>query len=750
MSMDLEDFDAPNQTPSRISRFAPKSKFKPRPKSEPTSKPEPQESIPKAEPGEPAASKTATPEVVPRKFEGIEVPPPKSDVSASNGAVKLEVEPKVEATEEPKGNDPMEEDAAEDTVIREIDVFLNPKIDDETQVRVKPASAEVEVDLALDVDSKNYDQEFGSKLRMTKQPPRKTGYAIGVLMEVFSIFFILQLHLNPIHAVVQLRPSLEHLTCPSSKRKNSVTGDADDTVKLEESSQRKPIGSKKQNQLMYFVSVSSLPLKKQVHSSVEQKTIDEENRSGWFVYENAAFLWFFNYCSRYILAILLNALSDLAGDPVRCRTDNYLFYYYIFSQCWVPLKYHGSGSEFSSRYLERMVAQERAPLQFTLNPYVTYDYIDSLCPGSNNNDVRSKGPSRRLLLSLPLEERMQKLLSEGAAVHKFNALKHFAPDCTAEAILDVLQRNAILVQGLWALKSRLLFPLPTKENFMQRAARDYVLLLFKKSPVISFSLLKVPPSLKNFVNKFLNIFATERPSVKDWKFKEPTDQSFIKLYPDVVEKQEEVWAELERMVMKNFDDGKSVHSAKNASMTSRPGRSSNSDKGITKTVTVVPSGKTVPDDIREALSTKVLPKVIQDYKVCSFQLICQGLRDLALTKSNLPKVDARIVKAAEYGTDCPDELRKLVDQVAVNIHGVYVAKSSLDHPQYDPLRNIVIDLLRQNGPNAKLKKAEVFDAARKALKREVSSSEYSKVMNEFCVFKGALWTLKSGDGRPNV
>lgn len=49
-------------------------------------------------------------------------------------------------------------------------------------------------------------------------------------------------------------------------------------------------------------------------------------------------------------------------------------------------------------------------------------------------------------------------------------------------------------------------------------------------------------------------------------------------------------------------------------------------------------------------------------------------------------MDARIVKAAEYGTDCPDELRKLVDQVAVNIHGVYVAKSSLDHPQYDPLR----------------------------------------------------------------
>lgn len=53
-------------------------------------------------------------------------------------------------------------------------------------------------------------------------------------------------------------------------------------------------------------------------------------------------------------------------------------------------------------------------------------------------------------------------------------------------------------------------------------------------------------------------------------------------------------------------------------------------------------------------------------------------------------MDARVVRAAEYGTDCPDELRKLLDQVAVNIHGLYVAKSSSDYPQYDPLRLFVV------------------------------------------------------------
>lgn len=39
----------------------------------------------------------------------------------------------------------------------------------------------------------------------------------------------------------------------------------------------------------------------------------------------------------------------------------------------------------------------------------------------------------------------------------------------------------------------------------------------------------------------------------------------------------------------------------------------------------------------------------------------------------------------------------------------------------------MIDLLRQNGPDAKLKKAEIFDAAKKALNRDVTSNEYSKV-----------------------
>ena len=158
----------------------------------------------------------------------------------------------------------------------------------------------------------------------------------------------------------------------------------------------------------------------------------------------------------------------------------------------------------------------------------------------------------------------------------------------------------------------------SKENGMHRAARDYVLTLFWRSPVVSFSSLHPPHSLKNMVNKFLNIFATERSSVKDWKFKEKTDNAFMKLYPDIVKKQEELWEDLEKRLKNTSGDGKSSRAMKSASITSKPVTSLNSDKSLTKGASEVVGGKTIPDDFRETLASKVLPKVIQNHKVCRY------------------------------------------------------------------------------------------------------------------------------------
>lgn len=683
--MDLDDFDVPSQVPSRPQRFAPRSKPNQKPKSESVSKPEPQDSTPKAEPQELDAALRnvkADEEAMAAKVEAS---------SASNGDVKMDVETNTEAKNEAKEDD----SADEDVVVREIDVFFNAPMDDDTklyvlqyplrpswrpyelddrceEVRVKPMSAQVEVDLAIDVDSKNYDQDSESRLRMTKQTlssswkvPHTIGHAIGVLTGN-------KLHLNTIHAVVQLRPSLEHLRSGGSKRKNNVTGDTEVTVKLEESAEGKSVGpSKKQNKRM---------------EPATEKRIDDE-------------------------------------EP------------------WIPLMYHGAKSELSARYLQRMAAQKSSPIQFTMNPY---DYIDSLCPVASDNSIKPKRPSRRSLLSLPLEERIKKLLCEGPPVQRFSYLKHFAPDCSDEECLEALQKYALLVQGLWAPKSPLLIP----NDGQSSLARDYLLLLFSKSLMIREE--DIPTNLKRTVKVFLDAFAVERSSSK-FRFKEPADASFIKCYPGIVDAQNEVWNRIRENLDKYVRGDKSGPRERIAiskpPIGSTPRKTVNSDRSLIKNASGESNWrKTISEETREAL-LKALPKVFQTHKVCSFQLICERLRTLAISQSTLPKADPRMAVAAAYGVDAPpEELQEIINQVAMNIHGLYVLKSSPEHPEYDPLRRVVIDLLRAKPRDAMLKKADVFQAAKMVLKRDITNNEYSKVMSDICVSKGSAWVLKNGDG----
>lgn len=67
---------------------------------------------------------------------------------------------------------------------------------------------------------------------------------------------------------------------------------------------------------------------------------------------------------------------------------------------------------------------------------------------------------------------------------------------------------------------------------------------------------------------------------------------------------------------------------------------------------------------------------------------------MAISQSTLPKADARMVVAAAYGVDAPsEELHEIINQVATNIHGLFVLKSSPEHPEYDPLRSFTNALL---------------------------------------------------------
>ncbi|KAL5752721.1 hypothetical protein ACOSP7_022917 [Xanthoceras sorbifolium] len=652
--MDDEDFldDKPKQVPSRKSRFMPKGASVP--KSEPPPPPEPQQTD-VSDLKEPKSEASSEPTATTISLS------PKAEPSFSNGDVKMETKPVPEVEmDEPLDSNQAElesEDNHEDMIVREIDVYFTPSIDPDTQlyvmqypmrpcwrpyeldercqeVRVKSSQPQVEIDLAIDADSNNWDTEKASTLNITKQtlssswkPSVGTDYAVGVLVDN-------KLHLNPVHAVVQLRPSTAYLKSVSSKRQNN---------------------------------------NKRIESSSEQMSNDEE--------------------------------------------------------CWIPLKYHSSKSDCSARYLEGMLAQDNSPIPFTMNPH---DYFNSLFPGALNDNNKSKGSLRRVLLSMPLEERVQKLLREGPPVHRFSVLKHFAPDHSIEDVLGVLQKYALLVQGLWAPKSSLLF-----QDKAKCLARDYILILFSKDLMVKFQQAYIDAKLKDHVKGFLNVFAVERPSFKDWKFKAQTDVSFIKEYPNIVQKQEEVCAAIEKQITAVINragkGGPGMMNAAVKSATASKPLNVNSNKGVSGLVT---GNRALSTETREALR-KALQKFFQNHKVCSKQ----GLRDWAVSQSTLPKADSRVALLVAEGVDTAD-FEEVISQVATNIHGFYVSKSSPEHPELDQLRKIVLDLLLGKGPDAKLKRADVVEAARHVLKKEITSNEYNKVMTDICESKGSAWVLK--------
>ncbi|KAL1561521.1 DNA-directed RNA polymerase III subunit RPC5-like [Salvia divinorum] len=486
--MDLDDLDdGPKQAPSRAPRYAPKgAKFQPKPK-------------PKTEP----PSSSASLSVPPPKKEEVDVKPDIKPEHDDNGAVAMDIdhsEAKMEVADEPV--DTEFSDGDEDELVREIDVYFSPSIDDKTQlyllqfplrprwrpyefdsdgrcqeVRVKQATREVEIDLAIDVDSANYDNDADPKIQMKKQTlapswkphqAQTNGYAIGD-------FDGNKLHLSLIHAAVQLRPSMRHISVADPKKKTAVSKNVEDVVK----SEAKPSGT-----------------------SRKQKAPEQTNGS--------------------------------------------------VEESWIPLKYHNTLSGLAIGYRQKMIERQGPEISFSMS---SENYLNCLCPDTSGGRLSSKAPIRRSLLAKPLKERFVTWLLESPQLHRFDTLKYLAPDEPIEEVLAVLQEVAVLVQGLWVLKTSLCTDPADRVNVV---ARNHVLLLFSKDVVVKADQIPNKTELARAMDQVLLIMARKRPILRDWKLKELPDSSFEKLYPAIAKKQREQWDAFEKL----FSGEKNRHAVK--------------------------------------------------------------------------------------------------------------------------------------------------------------------------------------------
>ncbi|KAF3673720.1 putative DNA-directed RNA polymerase III subunit RPC5-like isoform X3 [Capsicum annuum] len=657
--MDI-DLEGPTKIPTRQSRFAPKnSKLKqPQPKTETLTQ------IPKSD--------STTKEELTHHL-----PENGAKTGTSSASTCFDQEEEEQVT-----------DSGHDEIVREIDVCFNPSFDPTTQlyvfqyplrtvwrpyemeekcqeVRLRPKTGEMEVDLAIDFDSDNFDRDSVHAGTMKKQtlstswmplPTCASGYAVGVLIGD-------KLHLNPVHAVVQLRPSNQHLK-EIELKKNITTNNDEKRVENEDVKDKKSVG----------------PSKKQSKPPGIEKDIVED---------------------------------------------------------WLHLKYHGARSDISARYLQKMAMEEGSPVPFSMSPV---DYLNTFCPGRPAETDRLKNLRTRLS-QLPLEERVRTWLLEGPPIHRFDALKHLAPDNPVDELLRVLQMYAQLVQGLWVPKSSLVYGTNSGVGVL---ARNFVLYEFTKSIFIKKSAFGRWPEFLKAATPALKSLAVERPDMNDWKLKEHPDKNFENLYGDVVKEQQATWECLGKQI-NDVLPGRGNRStmknplSPNANIPALPSGDKPTSTSVLRT--------SMSEEIREALP-RALQSVFKTYKVCSFQQIRQRLRELGVFKSYPLKGTPR---RADLFDPPPEDIQAVINQIAVNIHGVYVLKSSPDNPQYDALRKVVIDLFMAEGPSAKLKKPSVDEAAKSQLKRDITDVEFLKVMKELChLEKGenSAWVLRSGDGKP--
>lgn len=83
-------------------------------------------------------------------------------------------------------------------------------------------------------------------------------------------------------------------------------------------------------------------------------------------------------CPLVLLDFVLHCLQTM--DSLRCFPFFFFFPLlspHSISQSWVPLKYHSSESDFSARYLQKMVAEDNSPIQFLMSPYAFYLFINA-------------------------------------------------------------------------------------------------------------------------------------------------------------------------------------------------------------------------------------------------------------------------------------------------------------------------------------------------------------------------------------
>ncbi|XP_066026636.1 DNA-directed RNA polymerase III subunit RPC5-like isoform X2 [Pocillopora verrucosa] len=438
----------------------------------------------------------------------------------------------------------MADDEDDDPVVAEVDVYLAQTLannlylfqypvrpadityDDIPHIgaRIKPDQQKVELELSINTSSDNYyaprgeqiahdvdgsalssasegKESFFSSDKMDKQVLSSSRASEDVSRYSVGILKGGELHLTPVHGVLQLRPSFEYLN-KGEANVNQASNPTDEGDSQDEEEEAKPLTVK-------FARPETERAKAQRLSSfkyLEQKKAEEP----WKTME------------------FYNPQNDIAGV------------------------------EHSLLFCREM--ESESP-EFNLHPR---DYLKLLTP-STSQEESSKPPvpsnvlSMTQLKTMDLADQVRALLIKAKVISFSQLCRLLSPAAKEASVLKCLQQYAVLVQGCWVVKSELLYPEGTISPSGGIAAdilckgRDYLMWRFTQSRVVVRKDIKSVTKLPSEdIKEMLDQMSRMKVTI-GWEFVLPYDIEFVQKHPDVYKQQLTMWEAKYQVLQKQLN-----------------------------------------------------------------------------------------------------------------------------------------------------------------------------------------------------
>ncbi|XP_044791935.1 DNA-directed RNA polymerase III subunit RPC5 isoform X5 [Bubalus bubalis] len=430
----------------------------------------------------------------------------------------------------------------DDPVVQEIDVYLAKSLAEKLYLfqypvrpasmtyddiphlsaKIKPKQQKVELEMAIDTLNPNYCRSKGEQIAlnvdgacadetstyssklMDKQTFCSSQTTSNTSRYAAALYRQGELHLTPLHGILQLRPSFSYLDKADAKhREREAANEAGD------SSQDEAEEDVKQITVRFSRPESEQARQRRVQS-----------------YE---FLQ-----------------KKHAEEP------------------WVHLHYYGLRDSRSEHERQYLLCQGSSGVENTELVKSPSEYLMMLMPPSQEEEKdKPVAPSNVLsmaqLRTLPLADQIKILMKNVKVMPFANLMSLLGPSVDSVAVLRGIQKVAMLVQGNWVVKSDILYPKDSSSPHSGVPAevlcrgRDFVMWKFTQSRwVVRKEVAAVTKLCTEDVKDFLEHMAVVRIN-KGWEFILPYDGEFIKKHPDVVQRQHMLWTGIQAKLEKVYN-----------------------------------------------------------------------------------------------------------------------------------------------------------------------------------------------------